>query len=156
MMKQTLIKCLSGLVALVYVLSVLGFNVHSCAESGEMFVAPLFEGATCHDFHPEHHCHAECCGHHPGMHECCGGASMSGNACCSDDLFLLSLTGAVRDDSSHVHHHDCKCICGYCPLSVEIGQDAGIVLDREGRLHLREIPLPGSAVDRSVLGIWRL
>lgn len=158
MVKQNVIKCLSAFVALLYLLCVTGFNVHSCAESGECFVAPLLEGATCHDFHPDHHCHSSCCsaGHHDGTHVCCGETAMSGRDCCSDDIFQLSVTGAGRSDSGHSHHNHCKCLCGHCPLSIELGSEAGSFMDPVDSVPLHEVPLPGLRCSRSLLSIWRL
>ena len=98
-MRKMFVKYMSALLVVWYSLSIIGFDVHSCKSTGEVFVASLAGGISCEDVHPEHSCraHGSCCGH--DMTTCCGhegqqtGSQVSKSDCCSNDLQILELTG---------------------------------------------------------------
>ena len=114
-MRKMFVKYMSALLVVWYSLSIIGFDVHSCKSTGEVFVASLAGGISCEDVHPEHSCraHGSCCGHdvvtcceHETKsccaHEaepCCGqsgqhtGNQVAKSDCCSNDLQVLELTG---------------------------------------------------------------
>ena len=114
-----LVKCLSAILVFWYSLSIIGFDVHSCKSTGEVFVASLAGGIACEDIHPEHSCraHGSCCGHDMTTccaHEaepCCGhedqqtGSQVSKSDCCSNDLQVLELTG-VYASSERITDND--------------------------------------------------
>lgn len=92
------VKYASALLVLWYSLSIIGFDVHSCRATGEVFVASLAGGVTCEDIHPEHSCksHGGCCEHHD-HHQTPSeqaGCCVDKEDCCSNDLQVLQLTGA--------------------------------------------------------------
>lgn len=106
-MRKMFVKYMSALLVVWYSLSIIGFDVHSCKSTGEVFVASLAGGISCEDVHPEHSCkaHGSCCGHdmttccEHGTKTCCGhedhqAESQVGKSdCCSNDLQVLELTG---------------------------------------------------------------
>lgn len=159
MRRLNVIKCFSGLVAIVYILGVMGFNVHSCMTSGELFVSPLIEGATCHDLHPGHDCHSGCCHGHEGE-DCCAHCSgenvISSQDCCSDNPVYLNITGIDRGEDGHSNHHHCLCLCGHCPISVEIGSVIREICSEDNLVPLpdRNPHIPGEI--RPLLNVWRL
>ena len=122
-MRKMFVKYASVLLALWYSLSVIGFDVHSCRATGEVFVTSLAVGATCEDVHPEHSCrtHGGCCSHHHAA-DCCGkrhssedacehaGSHVEKEDCCTNDLQVLLLTGVNvsendRPDNGNAHHY---------------------------------------------------
>ena len=129
-MRKMIVKCMSALLVVWYSLSIIGFDVHSCKSTGEVFVASLAGGISCEDVHPEHSCraHGSCCGHdmitccEHGTKPCCGheaepccghsdhqGESQMGKSdCCSNDLQVLELTGvyASSERSTDNDHAD--------------------------------------------------
>ena len=74
-------KYVAALLTVWYSLSIIGFDVHSCAATGDTFVSSVLGGITCEDIHPEHDCsgHGSCC----GSHECCDHKQQA-PACCHD------------------------------------------------------------------------
>lgn len=110
----------------IYLLGIVGLDVHSCLSSGKSFVVSLWGGIECSDIHPESDCASLCCSHchHAApqaactSHETAGhcphcaekAATTSGNEagsacthsavsddCCSDSCHYLALTGASSD-----------------------------------------------------------
>ena len=103
-MRKMFVKYMSALLVVWYSLSIIGFDVHSCKSTGEVFVASLAGGISCEDVHPEHSCraHGSCCGH--DMTTCCehetkscsdhqAESQVGKSDCCSNDLQVLELTG---------------------------------------------------------------
>ena len=91
-MRKMFVKYASVLLVLWYSLSIIGFDVHSCKSTGEVFVASLAGGIACEDVHPDHACKSHggcCCGHH----EHGEGTHVGKSECCTNDLQILELTG---------------------------------------------------------------
>ena len=113
-MRKMFVKYMSALLVVWYSLSIIGFDVHSCKSTGEVFVASLAGGISCEDVHPEHSCraHGSCCGHE--TEPCCGHSDHQGESqvgksdCCSNDLQVLELTGvyASSERSTDNDHAD--------------------------------------------------
>lgn len=97
------VKYMSALLVVWYSLSIIGFDVHSCRSTGEVFVASLAGGISCEDVHPDHSCssHGSCCGHDRSAccehkaEPCCGHeeSQVAKDDCCSNELQVLELTG---------------------------------------------------------------
>ncbi|MBO5877359.1 MAG: hypothetical protein J6Q37_06935 [Bacteroidales bacterium] len=118
-MRKMFVKYMSALLVVWYSLSIIGFDVHSCKSTGEVFVASLAGGISCEDVHPEHSCsaHRSCWGHDMATcceHEtksCCGhedhqaGSQVAKSDCCSNDLQVLELTG-VYASSERITDND--------------------------------------------------
>lgn len=93
-MKKVCLKYSSALLLIWYVMSVIGFDIHSCMATGESFVTTAIQGVSCEDVHPEHSCDAHgsncCCHNHHGA---CGDG-INEPECCTNDLLVLEVTGA--------------------------------------------------------------
>ena len=101
----------------VYLLGIVGLDVHSCLSSGKSFVVSLWGGIECSDIHPESDCASLCCSHchhaapktacasHENAGHCphcvqevsCPNDSALSDDCCSDSCHYLALTGASSD-----------------------------------------------------------
>ena len=88
------IRLLSVAVMVMYMFTVIGFDVHMSSESGRAYLEPLFAGISCEDIHPDYPCH-HCDGHCCGGHDCDGGedSCLEDEDCCSDNIGVLTLTG---------------------------------------------------------------
>lgn len=67
-------KVFTALLALCYILSTFGFNIHRDLGCGHSYLTMLVVGTDCNDVHPFHHCHSEsnhshCCSSHTSS--CC-------------------------------------------------------------------------------------
>lgn len=92
MAREKLIKSVSFLIALWYVVSIVGLNIHHCNRTGQDFVFSAIEDSSCVNVHPGHECAAapcQCVTAHVGEelsdHGCC----------CSNDLHSLEMTGEL-------------------------------------------------------------
>ncbi len=115
-MKNVIIKTLAVLLTVWYSMSVIGFDVHTCSDSGRSFIVTFLEGTACNEIHPDDSCDTSEC---HGNHESCGcshaeGLYISAKSCCSNDYQALALTGTVI---SQGHDHFDECGCGHCPCT---------------------------------------
>lgn len=124
-MKGIVMKICAVFLAVWYCMSIIGFHVHTCKETGRTYVATFAEGLTCADIHPEYHCHAshchssqdhECCHH---GHDCCGihsethqDACVDAQDCCTDSYQAITISGFRADED---HRHLDERHCGWCP-----------------------------------------
>lgn len=92
-------KCITSLSALLlvvwYSLSVIGFDVHTCNASGEVYIATVASGFSCDDIHSDGHKQAHyehfgctCCQTHKSDSD-----KLKTKPCCSDDYQVILLTG---------------------------------------------------------------
>ena len=159
-MRNVAYKICAVMLAVWYLMSNIGFGVHTCRASQRSFVTTFVSAMTCEDIHPEHHC---TCAHHSADdgHDCCGhgspGQSVDASSCCTDDFKVLSLTGVLPsydyDDTDGLFH------AGYCQYTA-MCKDLFHHLPSDSELH-RIKPLPDSGYIlpddvQSVLGIWRI
>ena len=145
-MRSLAVKICSVLLVLWYLMSVIGFNVHTCSGEGHSFVTTFIDGVTCADIHPEHHCDDE--------HHCC--EAEEHDDCCTDDFQVLSLTGLMSDDTQDYcgesHFSGCPCVAVSCIELPQVCADDFLLKD------LYE-PESGSAASddvQSFFGIWRI
>ena len=84
-MKKIFMKYFAAVLALWYLLGVMGFTVHSCQTTGETFVISLLSGVSCEDVHPGD----DCC--EDGGCSC--GHTQKGEStdCCSNEIEILDL-----------------------------------------------------------------
>lgn len=113
-MKKAFTSFAAMLLGLWYLLSVMGFDVHTCATSGKVFIATVASGFTCEDLHPEHHvhgaCHSGCACHHHESHDDDSDTQFDVKSCCSDDFHAILLTGtpvSEKDALSDAHTNQC-------------------------------------------------
>lgn len=144
MLRNGIIKVVSLVLAIWYLLCVLGFNVHFCNVSGESVVESLVSGPVQGDVHRG-------CPHdmQPGHHD----RELSGKACCTDNIKVLSLTGREEDDND-----GCGPVCGHFLAYVTIDgiyhQDASAVLLRRAQ-DCSIIPdIPDNIF--SLFSVWRI
>ena len=107
-MRKMFVKYASALLVLWYSLSIIGFDVHSCNSTGEVYVASLAGGITCEDVHPDHSCKSHggcCCGHH----EHGEGNHIGKSDCCTNDLQILELTGVYSSSQQRFSDDDHSC-----------------------------------------------
>lgn len=111
-------RVVAALLTLWYCMSVIGFGIHTCSESGRSFIVTFIEGSACQDIHPEHICDADLCcsaadhaapacscGHdHNDQHEMpCDdedGIVFKAPSCCSNDYQVLTLTGGGHGEGN--------------------------------------------------------
>jgi len=78
----------AAFVAIWYLVSVMGLDIHADVEHGHIHVVPAFMAQSCEMIHPSEHCHetegCNCC-HHDGCDE--------DEDCCTDDFESVSITG---------------------------------------------------------------
>lgn len=100
-MKNVVLKYASALLAVWYCLSIIGFDVHSCEATGDIFVNSILSGTTCDDIHPEHECcgHGTCCGGHGSS--CCGD-HQEDDGCCTNDIEVLDDDALANADDDHL------------------------------------------------------
>ena len=93
---KNIFTSISALLLVVwYSLSVIGFDVHTCNASGEIYIATVAGGFSCDDIHPDghkqtHHEHSccKCCQSHQGDSD-----KLKTKPCCTDDYQVILLTG---------------------------------------------------------------
>ena len=159
-MRKMFVKYMSALLVVWYSLSIIGFDVHSCKSTGEVFVASLAGGISCEDVHPEHSCkaHGSCCGH--DMAACCvhedqqTGSEVGKSDCCSNDLQVLELTGvyASSERSTDNDHAD------EYVLNVDLFAEMTIPAEQRPLLTFLKHPDTGVVMpDRQAFfSIWRV
>lgn len=117
MKKDMLIKMTAAIVLLIYMLTSMGINVHSCKCSGAVSISIAAKLGEDH-----------CCPHgisHDKLCSNCGQSTIDPGHehCCSDQLFKISLTGS-DDTAWHVRIQSESmdlpprmprpCCCNYC------------------------------------------
>lgn len=154
-MKGIITKVTAVLLIVWYLMSIIGFGVHTCSGSGRSFVVSFVEGLSCEDIHPEHHCcKVSCCSH---SQSCCdedGSLCLKSESCCSSDYQVLALTGTVSDEKNGSYesfsfaycHYICSEIYGQEMFSRKPVQADSVSDSSPG--HMPDI--------QSVLNVWRI
>ena len=162
-MKSLFTKYVAALLTLWYTLSIIGFDVHSCAATGDTFVNSVLSGLTCEDIHPEHDCsgHGSCCGSHkchdhkPEASSCCGDhdapAVEHDDDCCTNDIEVLDSAGlCIQDDDYSVLSE---------PASlqyIKIGFDSRLYAEATYMSHNSSSGKPTEPDSQAMLSIWRI
>lgn len=153
MVRKRIIKVISFVFAIWYLLCVVGFGVHTCGHSGKSFVSSLVLGYTFgNDLCSDMKCHEAGCSHHGDM-------SHDGfDEACADDVFVLSLPGVERSEDEYHSHSHCSCICGHCPALADSRLSVAIYSP-----EAMDIPVPDLSFKESVFSdifsaysIWRI
>lgn len=133
-MRNVHMKFFAVLLALWYLTSIIGFNVHICHASH-------------HHSHTEAH-HCECCHEEPSESE----VSFK---CCTDDYLVLSVDSVVlenENDHETSYMIDCQLFVGYLPGTAGLHSEFTIhkirTLPESGHLKTGDL--------QSVLNIWRI
>lgn len=155
MMRSLPIKICAVMLAIWYMMSIIGFGVHTCMGDQRSFVTTFISGMTCEDVHPEHHCHGDGECHDCGHGQRSADLSFDSQPCCSDDFVVLTITGTAP--SSENDHGECH--CGHCPIVTELLSDGHTSLVRSEINRMMSLPDSGLIVPgdvQSFLGIWRI
>ena len=158
-MRNVAHKIFAVVLAVWYLMSIIGFGIHTCRGSQRSFLTTFISEVVCEDIHPEHHCTSahHCCGDHQ-EHGCCGDPSdptFESPSCCSDDVMVLSLTGTAPSSEDY----GCSlCHCWHGPAEVSAASLHHLSKVQEINRTIQEsdsgLPAPGDV--QSVLGIWRI
>lgn len=87
--RSLIIKLLAVPMVIVYMMAVIGFDIHSCSDNGSVYVESLLSPFHCHPHDCHCSCHEEGCCHHERTYEACG--HFSEKDCCSDVLGVLNV-----------------------------------------------------------------
>lgn len=161
MLRNVPMKICAAVLAVWYLMSIIGFGVHTCMGSQRSFLTSFVSGITCEDIHPEHHCGEahHCSGHHE-CHGCTdrhesGMPEIESSPCCSDDFMVITLTGTEPSSENGCH----GCHCGQCPFAAELLSDIRCLSAKNEIYKIMPMPdsgliAPGDVL--SLLGIWRI
>lgn len=86
-----IIKTFAAPLVMVYMLAVVGFDVHLCGDNGKVYVESLLCDVSCQALHPETVCHCHDC-HDCGR--CCHQGDEAGicaEDCCMDLVGVLTV-----------------------------------------------------------------
>ena len=134
-----------------YVISIIGFGVHTCGESQRSFLTSFVTGMTCEEAHSSepHDCHdGHCCSH---AHE-----DEAGCEDCEDEYMNLEVTGTPQSQED-----DIQVECQTVSVLYDMPALADICAPSSNLHILRILSLPDSGLIasgdiQSVLGIWRI
>lgn len=172
-MKKFLMNISAALLVVWYCMSIIGFGVHTCASSGEVFIASFADGVECADIHPEHHCCGESCcsGTHHDDHEtpsCCSSkhhvpidehhepTSVDTKSCCSNEYQAIVLSGCRTDNGSDEKHSFSK-VFFPCVIDIPVSYIASAKYHAEHIQfweHDSGVLLPGDLC--VTYGVWRI
>ena len=148
-MKNMFLKYASALLTVWYCMSIIGFDVHSCNTTGNIFVNSVLSGITCGDVHPEHDCsvHASCC----KSNNCCD-HSKADDGCCTNEIEVLDCEGVVTSDND---------VCSFVSYAIEsldlnIGLSMLPVSIESPVLYYPDPWEHASPDQQAVLSIWRI
>ena len=164
-MKSMFLKYMSALMAVWYCMSIIGFDVHSCTETGNIFINSILSGTTCDEIHPEHDCggHSGCCSHKPQPRKshsctCCNSHEIpaaesvgSDDNCCTDDIKVLDSEGVIAVNGGLDGH----AVCLACSMA-----DAHDSILPEVWTEVNPYcPDPGNVIEpdlQAMFNIWRI
>lgn len=146
MLKKLSLKVFSVMLLVWYLMSIIGFDVHTCSKDGSSSVATFISGMTCSDIHAEHGCGSD--------HHC--SCDNDHDDCCKDDFKCLIITGVPSYDDSGFHD-DCKPICHPFLSDIRLC----LAYDHFRSYDILELirPVSGFSLSddsQSVLAVWRI
>ena len=151
-MKRVIMKISAVLLVIWYCLSIIGFDVHTCSETGDSFVHVSFKSHSCHDIH-EDHCDSDCnhdCDTHceePEEHH-------HDEDCCEDEYQVISLTGLRSDDDSKDSLDGDLCPC----IMYAVSDTHSLLSDSQLIYKYSKEPDPGLIVADMLplFSVWRI
>lgn len=161
MMRNVVMKISAVFLAACYLMSIIGFGVHTCLGTERSFLTTFISGDACEDIHPEHHCgdSHHCCGEgecHDCDHEQGPGAlSFDSQPCCSDEFLVLTITGTIPSSENDYS----ECHCNLCNSIADLPYGGNFKHLRSEINRIMSLPDSGVIVPgdfQSVLGIWRI
>ena len=158
------LKYVSALLAVWYCMSIIGFDVHSCNTTGNVFVNSMLSGTTCDDVHPEHDCsgHKSCCASHSCAcsSSCCHSVpvtdgenvSSEDDDCCTNQIEVLESEGvAVSGDKTC-----CQLAATLAYLYFDNTDNLPHVLNVACRVYSPDLGSVCRPDQQAVLSIWRI
>lgn len=151
MMRSMPMKISALALVLWYVVSIIGFGVHTCGASQRSFLTSFVTGMTCEEVHASesHDCEGDhCCSHDHENEEGCED--------CEDEYMNLEVTGTPQSLENDIHVE-----CQVLPVLYDVPAIADICTPALNLEILRIKSLPDSGLIasgdvQSVLGIWRI
>ena len=132
------IKSISVLLAVWYLFTIVGFDIHRCSDNGEVYIEPLFAGISCETIHPDTPCHHACnarCNH-------CG--CEEGEDCCSDEIKVVNISGI---EIPHISIPEIIVVTAATPqYSCQGLQNRPVLLSHRGKPDI--LSPPGQLLDR--------
>ena len=134
-----------------YIVSIIGFGVHTCAATQRSFLTSFVTVMTCEDVHSSesHDCDGDrCCNHH---HE-----EAAGCEDCEEEYMNLKVTGTPQ-----TLENDINVECQVIPVLYDVPLIADICSPSLNQEILTMILLPDSGLlasgdTQSLLNIWRI
>lgn len=136
-------KICAVLLVIWYLVSIIGFGIHTCMDGHHSFVTTFVSEVSCEDMHDDH------------AHDCDDHDSFSQVPCCSDDFMVLSVTGTAP---SFENDFD-ECHIEQFPFAEALLSDIHDLSVKSEISRIMSLPdsgliIPGNI--QSVLGIWRI
>lgn len=97
MQVKMLHRIVAALLLCWYLYTVVGFDVHRCCDSDNVYVESLVAGISCEDIHPDVPCH-----HHHHDACCCGNCAETEDEDCENEIGRLELPGCGDDGTVEV------------------------------------------------------
>lgn len=150
-MRSMSMKISALALVLWYVVSIIGFGVHTCGASQRSFLTSFVTGMTCEEVHASESHDCEC-------DHCCSHAHENEGDCedCEDEYINLEVTGTPQPLENDIHVE-----CQTMPVLYDAPAIADICtpalnLEILGIMSLPDSGLIASGDIQSVLGIWRI
>ena len=167
-MKRILTYIIAPFMSVWYLLSIIGFDVHTCNQSGEVYVATAANGMVCemhhhgfeeqhHDHADPHHVHSESCCHFHGQEEHIGDVQLYSHECCSDNFHVICLTGVRTDEKSSISSGKIL-TSGVHPISFSFTEANQCMLSCSGN-NVHKMPDQGIGLShnlQAVYNVWRI
>lgn len=104
-MGKVFLKYVAALLTVWYCMSIIGFDVHSCEATGNVFVNSVLSGVSCEDIHPDHDC--TCHEHKAQACSCChdhespvSESVEHDDDCCTDRIEILDEAGITTSEDN--------------------------------------------------------
>lgn len=98
-----LVNIFSPLLIVIYMVAILGFDIHTCHSAGVHYVVSLIENADCEEIHEGCCCDASCSDSSHGQSVAVNqGKSVvvEASCCCSDDVLMITSEADHNERSS--------------------------------------------------------
>ena len=162
-MKNVYIRVAAALLLICYCLGIIGFDVHTCQDSGRSFISMSATVFDCESVHPGQSCHFEtscqehkhcCCRHHSEPAPLQDGFdSIDEGTCCTDDYQNIWITGPGSKDGRQ-NFGQWVAAAGHVCLSSQV---ADALIPSYHRISYEKLILPPRQCDiQALCGIWRI
>ena len=155
-MKKVFTSFAAPLLLVWYLLSVIGFGVHTCFRTGETYIATVATGFSCEELHPDKHHHQKghtccCCSHEQTDTESVDSEGVK--SCCTSDFKVITLTGTRASDNDSSSGMPA---CHIALLSDETGSSGPFWSSLISTFHKARSSLSPLRDPRISYGVWRI